>query len=101
MSTTVYDIGDRVRLYFDVTSTAGVYVNTGVKLVVNKPSGTKLEWETSSTNSTAVDHYSTGKWQKYITVDQAGRWTYQAYSTGSAIVSQGGAFAVRTLVAST
>ena len=93
-NTTAYSIGDVVRLGLVVKSTAGTNTNTGVTLIVNSPSTVAVYGPITTTNSTVIDHTTTGTWRKSITAGRAGRWTYRWESTGTVTVSTEGAFAV-------
>lgn len=104
-NTTAYDIGDQVRLGLVVTTTSGRKTDTGVTLYVRTPDTPYSTGYVTKygpvTASSSITRDSTGTWHKIVTVTHAGRWTYQWRSTGSILLSTGGAFAVRPRFAST
>ncbi len=105
--TTAYDVGDDVRLGLVVETTAGTKVNTGVTLLIAEPASATASAATlkygpvTSTNSTVLDNTTTGTWTKLHKVNRPGRHTFQWLSTGTVVLSTGGAWTVRPFYAST
>lgn len=96
MSTTVYDIGDTVRLSTTIQNSTGAYTSATVTLVIQTPSSTDRVIASGSLTSTA-----TGRYRYDFQPDVAGRWAYEFRSTGTVKARQGDAFAVRPTIAST
>jgi len=95
-NTTAYDIGDMVRLSWVVKSTGGTPTNSAVTLTVQTATGGITKYgPVSTTNSTVIAHTGTGAWNRTITFNSKGRWTYEWKSTGAIQLTTGGAFAVR------
>jgi hypothetical protein len=84
-----FDIGDSVRLTFEVT-VAGTLTNGTVALVVTKPDGTLA--------SVSVVNDSVGRYSAVVSPDTAGLWTWRWTSTGAATAADDGAFVVDTAV---
>lgn len=89
MSTTIYDIGDVVRVSANFKSTAGVNADpTDVLVRVERPDATS----TGSTNPTKP---SVGNYYYDFAVTQAGRHTYRWVGTGAIVSASEGAFTVQ------
>lgn len=76
----MYDVGDRARLTFSLTDTAGAPANGTVVLTVTDPTGV--------TSTPAVTNPATGSYTADVDLDQAGRWTYRWVSTGAVVAAQ-------------
>lgn len=108
-NTTVYTIGDTVRLSFVVQSTGGTtgttsgYTNATCTFVANPPAGDAIVRLSTSTGSTALIVLSTGQYYTDLipSSSQHGRWTYEFRAAGAAVVTTGGAFAVAKRFATT
>ena len=105
MSTQAYEVGQTVELIYRLKSTAvpSSPVTANVGLVVTDPTGidttyTALSGTTPSSDSTKL-HIA--EFRKLIRPTVAGRWRYQFYSTGILVTTDGDAFAVRGVYAST
>ncbi len=96
MTTTVYDIGDTIRLSATIQNSTGAYTNATVTLVIQTPSSTDRVIASGSLTSTG-----TGRYKYEFQPDVAGRWSYEFRSTGLVRGTQGDAFAVRPHRAST
>lgn len=101
-NTTAYSVNDTVRFGVVVKSTAGTNTNSAVTLTIKDPLGTVTAYgPISTTNSTVIDHTTTGTWRKSLKVTEPGRYVYDWDSTGAITMSTGGAFAVRPKYTST
>ncbi len=101
-----YSVGDTVRLRYTLGSTATTAPEAAnVHLIVTDPVAGDTRYASSQLTKTtpSSDSTSTGwaRWEKLITVPNAGRWLYQFTSTGVLMTSAGGAFAVARPLAST
>lgn len=96
MSTTVYDVGDTVRLSCTIQSSTGGYTAATVRLIVNAPDGDETLVAAGALTSTA-----TGRYRYDVVPDVGGRWRYRFESTGAIVGAEQGAFAVRPRIAST
>lgn len=90
MTTTIYDIGDTVRMSATVTNSTGGAVSATVTLVVDRPTSTSLVVAPGSLSNPA-----TGTYRYDLVVTEAGRWTYEFRSTGNVVATEGDAFTVR------
>lgn len=96
MSTTIYDIGDTVRMTALVTNSTGGAVSASLQLVIDRPTSTSLVIAAGSLTNPV-----TGTYRYDYVVREAGRWTFEFRSTGNVVATQGDAFAVRPRRAST
>ena len=102
-NTTAYTVGDDARISFAVQSTAGVYTDTRVAVNVLAPSGVLSTGYKTSTGggSTWITRESAGLWHADVRVTEPGRWAYTFRSTGVIVDTVTGAFAAKSLEAST
>jgi len=77
-----YDIGDRVRLSGAFTDAAGGYHDpTAVYCWYSDPSGNETTLEHGVDAALVQD--ATGQYHADVDVDEAGRWPYRWYATGT------------------
>lgn len=103
-NTTAHDPLDTVRINFVVTASSGGtdYRDSTCSVVINRPAGAPIIHTSASTASTGLIHDSIGHYHVDVvpTSTEFGRWSYQFTATGPVYQSDGGAFAVRPLRAS-
>jgi len=84
---TVYDVGDQVRLTAQFDASDGIGTDTTVSLKILAPDGT-------STTPTPTSH-GTGSYSQLLSLTMAGRWRYRWTGTGAVIASEEGSIDVR------
>jgi hypothetical protein len=90
MSINVYDFGDVVRLAASYTESP-----TAVFLILNPPSGTIVEHEYASPETTIQTGATAGSYFADIEASEAGTWYYEWKSTGTGQAAEQGQFVVR------
>jgi len=86
MPATTWDIGDSVKLTFEVRDAAGVLTNATVAYLGTKPDGTL--------DTTAPSTAATGIYTRTFAADQSGTWLYAFTATGAVTTREDGAFVV-------
>lgn len=91
----VYDVGDRVRVWGQFATPAGVATDpSAVVCKYQDPSGN----ETSVTYPASIVKASTGRYYLDIDIDEAGTWYYRWAGTGAVVAAGETTFIARTTV---